>query len=58
VVVAAAAYGLLAGLAQISGGLHAVAFHGVVQGLVAAAVGLGIVCLAWLLSTRRRAFGT
>ena len=51
VVLAAGAYGLLAGLARVSGGLHAVAFHGVVQGLVAAAVGLGIACLAWLLST-------
>jgi hypothetical protein len=58
VVLAAAAYGLVTGLARVRDGLHAVAFHGVVQGLVAAAVGLAFICLAWLLVTRRRAFGT
>ena len=55
VVCTAGAYGLLAGLARVGGGLHAVAFHGVVQGIVAAAAGMSIICMAWLFATRLRA---
>jgi hypothetical protein len=54
-VCAAGAYGLTAGLDQVSGGLHAMAFHGVVQGIVATAAGTGIACMAWLLAARLRA---
>lgn len=55
VVCAAGTYGLVEGLARASGGLHAVAFHGVVQGIVATAAGMSITCMAWLLATRLRA---
>lgn len=55
VVCTAGAYGLFAGLGRVSGGLHAVAFHGVVQGIVAAAAGMSIICMAWLFATRLRA---
>jgi hypothetical protein len=54
VVCAAGAYGLTAGLDRVSDGLHAVAFHGVVQGIVATAAGTGITCMAWLLGARLR----
>ena len=52
---ATAAYGLVAGLADLREGLHAVAFTGVVQGVVAVGAGTGATCLAWLLATRLRA---
>jgi hypothetical protein len=55
VVCAAGSYGLLAGLDRVGGGLHAVAFHSVVQGIVATAAGMSITCLAWLFATRLRA---
>jgi Domain of unknown function (DUF4184) len=55
VVGAAGVWGLVAGTAQVSVGLHAVAFHGVVQGIIAVAVGLGITCMAWLFATRLHA---
>jgi Domain of unknown function (DUF4184) len=55
VVCAAGTYGLLAGLDRVSRGLHAVAFHGVVQGIVAAAAGMSITCIAWMFATGRSA---
>jgi hypothetical protein len=55
VVCAAGSYGLLAGLDRVGGGLHAVAFHSVVQGIVATAAGMSITCLGWLFATRLRA---
>jgi hypothetical protein len=54
VVCAAGTYGLMAGLARVSGGLHAVAFHGVVQGIVVMAAGMSIACMAWLFAARLR----
>lgn len=53
VVVAAGLWGLWAGLARLDRGLHAVAFHAVVQGIVAAAVGLALTCLVWFLARLR-----
>lgn len=52
---AAAAYGLLGGLARLHDGLHAVAFDGVVHGIMATGTGLSAVCLLWLVTTRLRA---
>jgi hypothetical protein len=54
VVGAALTCGLLAGLARWSGGLHAVAFHGVVQAILALAAGTAGTCLVWVLARRRR----
>lgn len=54
VVCAAGGYGVLAGLDRWSRGFHAVAFHGVVAGIVAAAAGTSMTCLAWFLVTRTR----
>ena len=53
VVCAAGACGLLAGLARWDAGIHAVAFHGVVQGIVATAAGMVLTCVVWLLAARR-----
>lgn len=52
VVCAAGAYGLVSGLARVNDGLHAVAFNGVVQGIIATAGGVLITCVAWVFSTR------
>ncbi len=54
VVCAAGTYGLVAGLARVDGGLHAVAFNGVVQGIIATTAGVLITCTAWVLATRLR----
>lgn len=54
VVGAAIACGLLAGLARAADGLHAVAFHSVVQGILALSAGVVVSCLAWLLAARHR----
>jgi len=54
VVLAAAGYGIVAGLDRWGGGFHAVAFHGVVRGIVALAAGTSITCCAWLLVARSR----
>lgn len=52
VVCAAGAYGLMEGLARASRGFHAVAFHGVVQGIIAIAAGVSITCMVWVFATR------
>jgi hypothetical protein len=54
VVLAAAGYGIVAGLDRWGGGFHAVAFHGVARGIVALAAGTSITCCAWLLVARSR----
>jgi hypothetical protein len=55
VVCSALVYGILAGLAKASGGLHAFAFHGVVRGILALAAGIAAASLVWLLAARRSA---
>lgn len=47
VVGAALAYGLISTVARVGDGLHAAAFHGVVQGVLALAAGISATCLVW-----------
>ena len=46
---AAGAVGLVAGLSRLDDGLHAVAFTGVVQSIVATCAGVLVACAAWAL---------
>ncbi|HET6563733.1 MAG TPA: DUF4184 family protein [Marmoricola sp.] len=58
VVGAAMVHGGLAALSRAQRGLHAVAFHGAVQGILALAAGTAVICLLWLLEHLRRSHST
>jgi hypothetical protein len=53
-VAAAMAYSLLAGLERANRGLHAVAFHGAIAGIVALTCATTVTCLLWVLLAPRR----